>query len=815
MSRDIKTREVKKDIKFLDKPAIAAERMRTAYIRAKEEMPQLATKEEAQKNPGQYAEDTVTTSTDRAANKAAHAGKQQAKKLGNKAKEKRELRREQESAAQNTVGAGYGNDSGGEYAQPESAATPEQRQQAMRRAAPRSTAQEQASRRTVSRSETQGVDNHTGAPNTSKIKQREPTEKGIKQSPRGIKTPEKGAVRTAQKSVKTAENTSHVSIKTTHHVAAASRQSANAAEKAAKTVVQASKSAAKTATKSAKAAVKRTNAMVKAAIAAAKGLVTSIAAGGAGAAVIIVAMGLITILVSSPYGILFSSGETSEDTMPLSAVKGQTQAQYNTRIASIESSVSHDAVIRHGEMPDFVEVVAVFAVLTTTREGDHATDVVTIDEDRAQRLIQVFWDMCELTYEVVTHTSESVNEAGETVTVESSVLHITTTPKTYEDIPDLYSFSHEQRELLYELMESRDLLAAVIGESGWYTGSAANINMTDAELYELAAYYGVTLPEALSIERKNVLAAAFAGVQINIPYHYDWRSYYKVYPGIDGNDFGSAVTADYKGRDRKGLDCSAFVGWAYYTGGITWPDFGYGESGGAWSFLATPGMRGVSAMTQIEASDLMPGDIGFISNSAAGTDDHTGIYLGMTSSGTRLWLHCAGSSGAICSTSGFGVFYTVSGMDQTFGERKVSGTIGDSDALLLAQLIFYEGRGYNSFAKELIAQVAANRVNSSKFPSTLTEVLQQPGQYGYGRPDMTGDLIFNADITQHREFSEDLWQKCLTAAQRVADGNSRDENGNVWPSNVLFQHSFSDPEALGPLFKSYSSGGYTEYFCFG
>lgn len=41
--------------------------------------------------------------------------------------------------------------------------------------------------------------------------------------------------------------------------------------------------------------------------------------------------------------------------------------------------------------------------------------------------------------------------------------------------------------------------------------------MSDEGLCELAACYGAILPEDLSIERKNVLAAAFAGVQINIP----------------------------------------------------------------------------------------------------------------------------------------------------------------------------------------------------------------------------------------------------------------------------------------------------------
>lgn len=505
--------------------------------------------------------------------------------------------------------------------------------------------------------------------------------------------------------------------------------------------------------------------------------------------------------------------------MPISAVQSRIQAQYNARIAEIENTVSHDAVIRHGNMPDFVDVIAVFAVWTTTRNDGLAADVVTIDEARAAMLCEVFGDMCEITYTVVTHMQETTNEDGETVTTETRVLHITTTPKTYADMPEFYGFTAQQTDLLYEFMQESQMLATLV--RGWYSGGEASINMSDDELYELAAYYGVILPDDLSIERKNVLAAAFAGVQINIPYHYNWRGYYRVYPGIEGNDFGSIVTADYKGRNKKGLDCSGFVGWAYCSGGITWSGFGYGESGGVWSFLATPGMRSISSTTQITADKLMPGDIGFISNSASGASDHTGLYLGTTASGLRMWIHCAGSTGTVCTSYNFGVFYTVAGMDATFGERKTGGTVTASDIALLAQLIFYEGRGYNSYCKELIAQVAVNRMNSQKSGfknvNTIEEVLKQPGQYGYGNPALTGDLIFNADITRHPEYSPELWALCMAAAQRVANGTSRDESGNKWPANVLYQHSFANREALGTWFKSYTdaSGIYTEHFNFG
>lgn len=420
---------------------------------------------------------------------------------------------------------------------------------------------------------------------------------------------------------------------------------------------------------------------------------------------------------------------------------------------------------------------------------------------------------CFIRYEIRTDYIETTDENGDTVieAVEYTVAIPIGLTSAYMNLTAAgFDSTEEQRD------NAAAIYRIVTGGSGSFDGMGASVNMSDAELYELAAYYGVTLPDVdtLSVERRNVLKAAFAGIEINIPYHYDWRSYYRLAPGIEGNDFWSEVPPDYKGRTSKGCDCSGFVGWAYYTGGISWSRFGYGELGGAWYFLATPGMRSTGTVTKIDAVDLVPGDIGFISDSASGINDHTGIYLGTTEAGTRLWLHCAGSTGAVCSTSNFAVFYTVDGMDQTFGASKYSFT--EAEIQWLAALIYYEGRGYNSYCKELIAQVGVNRVNSSRFPNTLEEVLKQKGQYGYGTPGMTGTLIFEGDITTHPEYADELWNICLTAARKVASGASVDENGNPWPENVLYQHSFYK-NALGTWFKSYTdaSGLFTEHFSFG
>lgn len=68
MGTEIKTREVRRDIKVLDKPAIAAERIRQSHVRTKEDMAQ--TQEHAA--PVEYAEDRVMSGVDTAVRKGVH-----------------------------------------------------------------------------------------------------------------------------------------------------------------------------------------------------------------------------------------------------------------------------------------------------------------------------------------------------------------------------------------------------------------------------------------------------------------------------------------------------------------------------------------------------------------------------------------------------------------------------------------------------------------------------------------------------------------------------------------------------------------------
>ena len=229
---DIKTRDVVKGtIKKIDKAAIAADRMRSAYVQTKEKAEHATHPDEH--NAEEYSSDRVEGGVDRITHEAAH----QFDKQGRKGLE--ETKRNV-SKARDGVQKFW-----------------------EKRAA------ESMKRQTVRTS------------GNKTIKAVEQTEKTIKQSARSagkktIKTAGKGTAKAAQRSVKTTKT----AIKTTQQAAKAAQKTAQATVKASQKAAQAAKAAAKATVAGVKAAVKAMIAAVKAIIAATKALVAAIAAGG-------------------------------------------------------------------------------------------------------------------------------------------------------------------------------------------------------------------------------------------------------------------------------------------------------------------------------------------------------------------------------------------------------------------------------------------------------------------------------------------------------------------------------------------------------
>ena len=117
----------------------------------------------------------------------------------------------------------------------------------------------------------------------------------------------------------------------------------------------------------------------------------------------------------------------------------------------------------HGQPPGWPEVLAVFAARTAGAAD--GVDVAVLDPERVDRLRTVFWDMTKITTQVETIEHTGTREDGGWT---ESILHITITPRTPDDMRVFYQFTDDQNEALDELLENRDLLAALAGANPWF-----------------------------------------------------------------------------------------------------------------------------------------------------------------------------------------------------------------------------------------------------------------------------------------------------------------------------------------------------------
>lgn len=120
--------------------------------------------------------------------------------------------------------------------------------------------------------------------------------------------------------------------------------------------------------------------------------------------------------------------------------------------------------------------------------------------------------------------------------------------------------------------------------------------------------------------------------------------------------------------------------------------------------------------------------------------------------------------------------------------------VDDSELELLAKIIYLEAGGCTHRHKQLVGCVVINRVNSSKFPNTIEDVVYQKNQY---YPRGSKYLANAKPDSECYEIAKDL----------LTNGNH-----GVCPNNVLFQAEFVQGEIYEVIVSPYGS---TTYFCYG
>ncbi len=129
--------------------------------------------------------------------------------------------------------------------------------------------------------------------------------------------------------------------------------------------------------------------------------------------------------------------------------------------------------------------------------------------------------------------------------------------------------------------------------------------------------YMQLVPQEASKQRRDLVRYALTSVG-KIPYYWGGKP---SRPGYTGNNFGSIVEPDMEGRFLKGLDCSGWINWVYWS--VT------GQSPGAASTSTLLG-----AGEAISKEELLPGDICI----RTGPEAHVVMFLGWSGDGRMVCI---------------------------------------------------------------------------------------------------------------------------------------------------------------------------------
>ena len=197
---------------------------------------------------------------------------------------------------------------------------------------------------------------------------------------------------------------------------------------------------------------------------AAVSLVSALAGLIGGGALLLILCGILLVgaVVASPFGIFFSGEDTGSGQTIRTAME-EINADYQERLDEIKAAHTYDVLEMSGSRALWKEVLAVYAVKTTTAP-DHALAVAAMDSERLELLKDIFWQMHEITFSteprtelVVEETDDGSGGIAETETsVTRTYLHITVSHKTPDEMADIYAFDQDQRDMLAELLDDEN-----------------------------------------------------------------------------------------------------------------------------------------------------------------------------------------------------------------------------------------------------------------------------------------------------------------------------------------------------------------------
>lgn len=268
--------------------------------------------------------------------------------------------------------------------------------------------------------------------------------------------------RPARKTMKVAADSPRQAVKTVEHSGKAVQQGTLTAQQTSSTVQQSARAAVQAVGEAKRTAAAVGRPAVKAAVSALRGAVSAIrtaiaplAAGGGAVVTMVLVLCMVGALLLSPMGVLFS-GEASGGSALADAIQEINQ-EFDVKLEELKVAATYDELSLSVTRAPWWEILAVYAVKTTS-DPANGQEVVSMTDEKKDLLKQVFWDMNEISG----FTSTVPGEGGG---ADTTTLYITVTPKTADEMADIYSFTTSQRQQLAELLsnEHRELWGAALG----------------------------------------------------------------------------------------------------------------------------------------------------------------------------------------------------------------------------------------------------------------------------------------------------------------------------------------------------------------
>ena len=169
----------------------------------------------------------------------------------------------------------------------------------------------------------------------------------------------------------------------------------------------------------------------------------------------------IGLVMGSSFGIFMATEDTGTRYTLNSAIQ-EISEEYLAEIEKIKAEVPYDDFEISDTTPNWKDIIAVYAVKVTTAED--GAEVVTVDEEKAEILREVFWNMTEIVYDTETYedtdtigiTDEHGNIIEQEVIVIRTRLLIDIQNKTADKAAVGYEFDENQNRQLQDLMKDEN-----------------------------------------------------------------------------------------------------------------------------------------------------------------------------------------------------------------------------------------------------------------------------------------------------------------------------------------------------------------------